>query len=640
MGHPMAKDKKYTADDIQDLSDRDHCRLRVPLFLGNNNTVSYKLPTFDNLFTIKEYEFCPATLRSVEEIIGNVLDEFSQITSKTKTLTIVAKPDVGNYRISDTGRGIPIEQKLDREGAKVWVPELVLSRLRSGRNFTDDKEIGTVGMNGVGSSVVAFCSSEFDVTIHRDNQQYYQRFVDGAAKISKPKITQVISKSTGTEIAFQLDPSVFKSIEIPEDLMRNRAIEIAMTNPDITVDYNGTKYRYKKGMHDIVEQIAGSKLYHCFEINEPNIIGEIFVVMDAHTGLDEQIFTWVNSSLLFDGGKCNTQFFNAFFDRVISHLDKDAKKLKAEVTRNDVRRGLLVLANLKIKNPEYDSQAKTRLTGPDIRKELVCNLEEQWKLFAKKCDSWLLEVLSYATERHHKSADADAIDEHEKKKKLKKKVDGLLDATGKNRSDCYLLVTEGESASSQVCEARDPTTIGAFALTGKINNVYGTTPAQLLKMGKITDLLSAVGLTPGKRAIRSDLRYGRVYITCDADYDGSDIFTLLTNLFYQFWPELFSPQYEPFIYRLTAPNVVASKGSKRVHFVTRDEYEKVKSKYSGWTIEYLKGLGSMNKTDWETVLANPKVLIPIIDDGAITSTLKLLFGPDADLRKQWLESKE
>jgi DNA gyrase subunit B len=634
----VAKDKTYTAADVEDLGDRDHVRLRTQIYLGNTHPATYNIPLLTEAgFTVKEVEFIPAVYKAIGEVIDNSLDEFSHLTMRNKVLKIEATPLTGRYTVGDNGRGIPIEQKLDRNGEKTWVPEMMLGRLRSGRNFKDEKEVGVIGQNGVGSACTNYCSSEFEVTICRDGKKYYQRFTDGANNLSKPKVIKQAGH-TGTEVSFQLDPLVFKSVVLPEELMKNRAIEIAMTNPDVTVEYNGTKYRYKNGLKDIVANIAGDKTSFCFEINEPNVTGEIYVVLDAHSGFDEQMYTWVNSSLLFDGGKCNTQFFNAFYDRVVAHLERDAKKQKAELARTDIRRGLLVLASLKVKNPEYDSQAKTRLTGPDLRKELVGTLEAQWKVFAKKSASWLEEVLEYATERHHRDEDASAIDEHEKKKKLKKKVDGLLDATGRDRSKCFLLVTEGESASSQVCEARDPTVIGAFALTGKINNVYGTTPAQLLKMGKITDLLSAIGLTPGKKAVRSDLRYGRVYITCDADQDGSDIFTLLTNLFYQFWPELMDLRYEPFIFRLTAPNVVASKNGKRVHFTTRNDYEKAKTKYAGWNIEYLKGLGSMNKNDWETVLSNPDVLIPIIDDGKVADTLTLLFGPDADLRKKWLEA--
>ena len=332
---------------------------------------------------------------------------------------------------------------------------------------------------------------------------------------------------------------------------------------------------------------------------------------------------------------------NAFFERVIQHLEKEAKKTKTDVTRNDVRQGLMVLATLKVKNPEYDSQAKTRLTGPDMRREFTSSLDAQWKPFTKKASGWLATVLERANERHHKQANKKAIDDHAKN--MRKRVPGLLDATCKVRSKCQVLITEGESAKSQISEARDPRTTAAFALTGKINNVYGSTPAQVLQMGKITDLLSVIGLIPGRKAIRTELNYGKIIIATDADYDGDDIFTLLTNLLYQFWPELFDKNYEPIVYRLVAPNVCLVKGSKRIHFPRRSDYEKVKDKYKGggWTVNYLKGLGSMSKEDWEMLLSGETdTLLPIIDDGTLGNTLQLLFGDSADDRKRWLTTVE
>jgi DNA gyrase/topoisomerase IV subunit B len=156
-------------------------------------------------------------------------------------------------------------------------------------------------------------------------------------------------------------------------------------------------------------------------------------------------------------------------------------------------------------------------------------------------------------------------------------------------------------------------------------------------MGKIADLLSAIGLIPGQKALRNDLRYGKIIIATDADYDGGDIFTLLINLFYSFWPELFDKGREPFVYRLVAPNVCAAKGNKRIHFTSRNDFEKVKEKYKGWTINYYKGLGSMVKQDWEMVLTGEtNTLIPIVDDGNMKGVLTLLFSPNADARKEWL----
>lgn len=628
----MAKDKAYTGNDIVSLSDRDHVRLRTQVYLGNMHPATYNIPLLTSeKLEIKNVEFIPAVYKAIGEVVDNALDEFSQTTSKIKLLKLDAKPETGWYSVGDNGRGIPI----DNHATGKRTPEVALGSLKAGRNFTDDKEVGVIGQNGVGAACTNYCSSEFDVVIHRDGKKYHQRFVDGADKVSTPRITNVPNAPTGTQVSFQLDPQVFKSVALPEELMRNRAIEIAMTNPDVTVEYNNERYRFRKGLLDFVGQIAAGKQFYCFEVNEPTLVGEVFVVLNAHDGIDEQMFTWVNSSLLFDGGKCNTQFLNALYGRVQSHLEKAAKKTKSEVTNNDIRRGLLILANLKVRNPEYDSQAKTRLTGPDLRKELTQMIDNQWRVFAKRTEAWLEDILERANNRHHQEKDKEAQKQHEKK--IGKKVPGLLDATSKDRSICRILITEGDSAKGQISMSRDPKTTAAFALTGKINNVYGATPAQVLKMGKITDLLSAIGLTPGKKAQLGLLNFGQIIIATDADYDGDDIFTLLTSMFYKFWPELLDPNREPVLYRMIAPNVCLVKGKHRVHFAKRADYEKVKHKYKGYEIRYYKGLGSMSKEDWDMCLSGETdTMVPIVDDGKMDAVMHLLFSDDAEARKAWL----
>lgn len=624
--------KQYTGKDIKALSDREHVRLRTQVYLGNTHSAEYLIPDLTSeKFKIRQVEFIPAVYKAVGEIIDNSLDEFAQIKSKIKLLKIDADPKKGEYTISDNGRGVPIDKHVTGKPT----PEVVFGQLRSGRNFNDEKDLGVIGQNGVGAACTNFCSTDFEITIQREGKKYYQKYVDGALKASKPKVTSVSAQKAGTEVTFQLDPDVFKNIAVPDELIRNRAIEIAMTNPDITVEYNGQRYRFKKGIEEVVQNFASKGSYHVFTLNEQHVEGEFYVVFDVYESIDELMFTWVNSSFLFDGGKCNTQFFNAFFDATITHLQKEAKKQKSEVTRNDVRQDLLVFANIRLKNPEYDSQAKTRLTGPDLRKEISGMVQDQWKSFARKNAEWLGEVLERATERHHRQEDKKAIEAHQKG--LKNRVKGLLDATGRVRSTCQILITEGESASGQISEVRDPKTTAAYDLGGKINNVYGNTPAQVLKMSKLTDLLTAIGLVPGKKAARSSLRYGKIVIATDADYDGDDIFTLLVNLFYQFWPELFDKNYEPIVYRLVAPNICLVKGKQRIHFPRRAEYEKAKDKYKGYEVRYYKGLGSMVPIDWEMILSGKtNTMVPIIDDGKMTPTLKLLFSEDSDARKEWL----
>jgi DNA gyrase/topoisomerase IV subunit B len=624
----MAK-QNYTSDDIKLLSDREHVRLRTAVYLGSTNPHTYRVPLFtDGKFSIEEMEFIPAVYKAVGEIIDNSIDEFENTKQKRATLTITADPSKGEYTIADNGRGIPID--MHESGAHT--PQVVLGSLRSGRNFSDDKQAGVIGQNGVGSACTNYCSTELKVAITRDNKKYTQVFKNGAEDVCKPKITTNTTAKTGTAVSFKLDDTVFKKVALPTSLVENRAIEIAFNNPNITVDYNKQRYRYSKGLEDIVKHISSDY----FKFSDGNM--EFFVIFDVHEGIDEEMFTWVNSSLLFDGGLCNTQFLNAFYDRVIKQLASAAKRKKCAVNKNDIKQNLLILGSMKIADPEYDAQSKTRLTGPNLRTNMQALIEDGWKQFSRKQKAWMNDVvLERANKRHHKKADAEAAKQMEKNRK--NKVEGLIDATGKNRFDCKLVITEGLSAASMITEVRDPKTIGSLPLSGKINNVYDNTPGQVIKMPKIVSLLHAIGLVPGKKAIRSALNYGQLIIATDADTDGGDIFTLLINLLYAFWPELFDASYEePFVLRLNAPNVVASKGKNRIHFPTMDDFRKKESKYkSGWEIEYFKGLGSMTKEDWAMIMSNlDDHTYCIYDDGDMKETLKLLFGPDTDARKDWL----
>ena len=624
--------KQYTSDDIKVLSDREHVRLRTQVYLGNMTPTQYPIPLFGDSFSVEQIEFTPAVYKAVGEIIDNSIDEFAQINTKNKTLSIQAEPLSGWYSISDNGRGIPIGK---HESGK-YTPEVALGSLRAGRNFSNNKEAGVIGQNGVGSACTNYCSSEFNIVVNRDGKKYIQSFEDGAAKISRPSIRKGPKTKTGTEVSFTLDDQVFKDVSLDPRLVRNKAIEVALTNPGVTVHYNKEKFKFNKGLEDMVKRLVNGGSYFEFKYKADGIEMQFFVITGVQESLDEQVFTWVNSSLLFDGGMCNTQFINAITDRTIKQLAATAKKEKIEITKNDVRENLLVLGNLKIADPEYDAQSKTRMTGPNLRSEMVKMIEDGWRSFTRKNKQWLTDVTERARVRHHTTANRKAIKDH--KKSFKKKVPGLIDATSRSRRECQLLITEGLSAASMITEARDPKTTGTFPLTGKINNVYGKTVAQVLNMGKLTDLLSACGLVPGQRASVDELRYGKIVIATDADYDGDDIFTLLINLFYQFWPELFDPHYEPIVHRLVAPNVCLLKGNQRVHFATREEYERQKNKYKNWEVQYYKGLGSMERQDWDMILnGNTDTLIPIVGDKEFKDTLSLLFSNDAEARKQWLQ---
>lgn len=621
---------KTREQNFKELSDRDHVRLRTSVYLGSMSEETFNGPIFSSeAFTVGKITFIPALVKAFNEIVDNAVDELTSIKRRNKCIDITVDEDEQTITVADNGSGIP----LDKRSNGRYRPEVALSTLRAGSNFDDDKKTaGIIGTNGVGSACTNMCSTHFEVTIHRDNKVYRQVFLDGTNVIKDPTIKADSSGKTGTSITFTPDPTVFGHDELPMVALRNRAYEVAIANPDITVTFNGEKIRYKKGLTELADEISDD--YFMFtDAYDDGTSFQFIVVPNYHTSRTETMLTWVNSSLLYDGGICNTQFLNAFTDKVIKHLETRAKRAKIVIDKDDVTRGLLVLGNLKLIAPSYDSQAKTRLKGPSTRKQVDAMIEEQWAAFLRKNKTLIESVFQTSYDRYHRKANAKAVEQHQKSAP---KIEGMLEASNADRSKCILFVTEGDSARANIRQVRDPKLHAALPMSGKINNVHGATVAQVLAMPKVADLLKAVNLTPGKIVDPYLMRYGQIVLAMDADTDGSHIVTLFTKLLYQFWPELFNPE-NPKVFRLVTPNVVAYKGKERVHFPTAAEFQAVESKYANWSKKYMKGLGTLTIDDWKMVLADlDKNCLAIVDDGNLKETLDLHFGDDVEWRKAWL----
>ena len=213
-------------------------------------------------------------------------------------------------------------------------------------------------------------------------------------------------------------------------LVRNRAIELAATNPGLTVYYNDEMFLYKKGMSGLIDEFFDKN----FVFSNGEL--EFYIIPDHHNGPEERVFSWVNSSLLYDGGICNAQFINSFVDRVTKHLARETKKRKITLNKNDVLFGLLVLNSLKVTNPQYDSQAKTKLTGPNLRRDIDATIEAGWAKFARANKEWLAEVVERAVKRSNVAATKDVL-KNQKGKLPKPK--GFMEATSRRREECQLL---------------------------------------------------------------------------------------------------------------------------------------------------------------------------------------------------------
>lgn len=612
------------SEEILVLNDREHVRLRPTMYIGSTFASTFTIPTFtNNVIEKQEIEIIPAIIRLVCEIIENSMDEFYKHQPSSPQINLTYNSDTNTITVEDNGRGIPI---LKHSSGK-YIPEVVLTELRSGRNFTQDKEQGTIGQNGVGSTCVNFCSETMIVEVHDGKKKYIQKFEKGASIIHSPEITNLKTKDTKTSITFTIDSTVFNtSSPIPVSFFKHKLHDLCCWNTELTCNLT-----YISSNSPQLMKFSNKNAFKGCLTSYISKNGNGCAIYKCHTEMP--LCTSINSAYLYDGGSCNKHIEGFFVEKINAAFKKKYSQKRITVDKKDIFSNIGIISNFMVSDPIFDSQAKIRFKGPDIKNTIITTLELVWTQFSSHTDI-LDEIFNTAIERYNTST-SKKIQKDFSKNKFEK-IEGLMDATSTNRSNCSLLITEGDSASSCVSEVRDPTTIGSIALTGKINNVSGASVADLMNMSKIKDLLKAIGLIPGKPANINDLRYGKIVIATDADPDGNAIFCLLVNIFHTFWPELFT---QPVIFRMVAPNVVASKQNKRIHFPTMSTFMKQQSKYKTWTIEYMKGLGSMSFDDWKICLKGTD-WIPILDDGELKDTLSLLFSDNRLARKEWLMNND
>lgn len=607
--------------DISLLSQREHVRKRPSMFVGSTVQTKATVPHIeDGAITFVEIEYVPSSIRCVNEIIENSCDEHIRNQTLNPILRITYYTHDKIITIVDNGSGVPI----GKHATGLPTPQVVYGYLGSGSNFSDDKQAGMQGQNGVGGACVNFCSKFFTVDINRNKKHYQQKFFNGAETIEDPVVHRTTHNETGTSITFQLDDEVFVN-NIPSVWFKIKANEISRT-------FNIPVYLTLTHV-DNEETYISSETSTTFLKQEnytllTDVNCEIYII-DKQS--EQKSFGWVNGGYLFDGGTCCADTSRKFVQMVTEYLAPTITKEKLKISKDDILEFVTLFVNLKVSDPLYDSQAKTRFKGPSQKTLIDKIFDEQFKLFVKKNPKYFDTLLTTIRNKSNKRA----IQQFDKKVKLQY-IEGYLKATAKDRTNTWLLINEGLSAASSVVTARDPELIGSLSVGGKLNNIHECTPAQLLSMQKIIDIMNVIGLVPGKFAKREELNYNHIVIATDADPDGDGMFVNLVNLFYQNWPELLVKQKEPFLYRMQAPNIVAVTNKTRIHFHTKEQFDankhKIKTKYE---VEYMKGLGSMTIQDWKMCLEGFNFL-PIFSDDEMKEWLSIFFGDSSDKRKEWL----
>ncbi|MCS7317266.1 MAG: toprim domain-containing protein [Candidatus Dojkabacteria bacterium] len=621
-------------NNIKKLSDYEHVRLRTEMYFGSRNIHTQEILIYENEKpTIKEISWIPALYTYFREIFDNAVDEIIGHKFGNK-IEIKFKSDTFEFLVEDNGRGIPIDYD---EIEKCYVPELVLSHARAGRNFDEREEV--VGTNGIGAAATNFTSEYFNVTVHRDKKIYKQCFKEGNEVfneliVEKPKIKNVNSEKTGTKIEFKPSKKVFKDLILPEEFVRSRIFDAAISNPNMLIVYNGEKIKIKENFE---KNLFENYLYTIITIDGENFYSKFVLVVDfVNSG--EFYHTIVNGIPAFNGGVHIENFKKYFYSGLLNSLEKESKRRKLIPNRSDVTEGLLIFNITKMKSPNFDSQSKTRLINEEVG-SIIKNFftEKFFNEFTRKNKEWVEKIYTKCAERT-KQKDLEEIAKASRKI-AKKKIPKLVDANSNNRKNCVLFLAEGDSAISGLTAVRDPKIHAGMPLRGKIMNVRGENPKRILDNKELSEIMTAIGLKIGEKANREKLRYGKIYIATDADPDGGNIACLLINFFHSFWPELFDKNSDPYIYIFLTPFIIAEKNKERKYWYSYN-YEDFKSEdYKNWVITRAKGLGSLTREDWKHSLEKPEI-ISIVDEGNLNQVLDLIFNENrTDDRKKWIANK-
>jgi len=619
-------------EEIDALNPYQHSRLRTEVYSGSRQPHTQEVIIYNEKHEpiIEEVTWIPALLTYYREIVDNACDEVIGLGNGNR-VDINFDKDTFVFSCTDNGRGIPIKPVSKTDDTPMATA--VLTRTMMGRNFRERKQVG--GQNGMGVAISVYCSKWSKVEIRRDKKLFTQSFAehDIELMIEFPKTKKDKNVTTGTKITVSPSEKVFHGgLIMPEQFLYSRIFDVALANPTVQIFYNGKRIRVRPASEKTLFP-NDDTVY--IDIRENAFRSRFILKPDFRVG-DVMMHSIVNNIPVFDGGSHIDAFTTAFYSGLLNAMASQAKKRKLTLHRNDVNSGLLIYNITTMDAPDFNSQAKTKLINEDVGK-IIKNYftdEKVFKDIIKKNPTWAESILERCEARTQKKEEKDVA--KLSKKNLRGRVPELLDAAGKDRSKCILLLGEGDSAVSGIPPVRDPDIHGVLGIQGKIMNVNGERPKKVLDSATLSSLMTTIGLVMGQVTVRKEMNYGKVYFATDADPDGLNIAALLANFFYTYWPELFDPDKEPVFYIFNTPFIIARKGKQNKYWYSHDFNDFIPTEFKGWEITRAKGLAALEEPDWIYSLAKPD-LYPLTDDGRMVEALDLIFNSDlADARKLWI----
>ena len=633
-------EESYGASDIQVLEGLEAVRKRPGMYIGSTG---------------------PRGLHHlVYEIVDNSVDE--ALAGHCDRINVVILAD-GGVRVSDNGRGIPVDEHPVEKRSTV---EVVLTTLHAGGKFGGGGYAVSGGLHGVGSSVVNALSQKLTVEVKRQGSSWTQSYTNGVPEAPLTKAGS--TEDTGTTIEFWPNSDIFETVEFEYETLRTRFQQMAFLNKGLHIELVDQRpsaggrtdtYKYEQGLVDYVEYLNNAKKT---EVVHPEIISfeaedtertiALEVAMQWTTAYSESVHTYANTINTHEGGT-HEEGFRAALTTLVNKYARSTGLLKDKdenLTGDDVREGLTAVVSVKLGEPQFEGQTKTKLGNTEAKSFVQ-------KVTGEHLADWFERNPAQGKDVVRKAVQASAARIAARKAREQTRRKGLLESGGmpgklkdcqsKDASISEIFLVEGDSAGGSAVSGRNPETQAILPLRGKILNVEKARLDRALGNNEIQGMITAFGAGIGEDFDVEKVRYHKIVLMADADVDGQHITTLLLTLLFRYMRPLIERGYvylaQPPLYRLKWSNaeheyVYSDRERDALMEAGKKEGKKLPKDNS---VQRYKGLGEMNHQElWDTTM-NPEtrtLLQVTLDDAAIADTVfSTLMGEDVEARRTFIQ---
>jgi DNA gyrase subunit B len=625
-GRTMAKDETYTASQIQILEGLEAVRKRPGMYIGSTGSRGLH--------------------HLVYEVVDNSIDE--ALAGYCKNIVVTIHKD-NSITVEDDGRGIPtdIHPKVGKPAV-----EVALTMLHAGGKFNNDAYKVSGGLHGVGVSVVNALSERLEVIVKQRGKIFRQVYERGVPKTPLEVIGE--TEETGTIITFKPDKEIFEEIVFDYDILAQRLRELAFLNKGINIkliderDGKEEVFNYEGGLIAFVKYLNRNKeVLHEEPIymEAKNTDYEVEVCMQYNDSYNENIYSFANNIDTKEGGTHLIGFKSAL-TKVINDYAKKYGMIKdgeKNLQGEDVREGLTAIVSVKLKNPQFEGQTKTRLGNPEMRSIVEGVVTEKLSAYLEENPSVARIIVEKALQAARAREAARKARELTRRKSALENTalpGKLADCSEKDPSKCELFIVEGDSAGGSAKAGRNSRFQAILPLRGKILNVEKARLDKILSNEEIRSIITALGTGIGEDFDISKLRYHKVIIMTDADVDGSHIRTLLLTFFFRFMKPLIENGH---IYIAQPPLYKITKGKKVYYAYSDRELDKILSEIGreNIVVQRYKGLGEMNADQlWETTMDPEKrtmLKVTLEDAIAADEIFTILMGDKVEPRREFIE---